>query len=281
MIPKSLRLTIPLALLLAFGAAADTLNVNSILSSFKAGVSPDALVASIRDPANTVIISAADLDALRTAGVPEMVVVALQQRVGTTPPASVAPPAAPDDPRLAEVVRLTKSGISESIIAQQIDQSGIAYALSMNDLLYLKQNGVQDSVISALLATKDKAARKAAEPPAEIVFNDLLLSRGWGPMHRERPGRLTLRGDTFSWIDGSDPRENFDFKVSGLDKIWYTCQAQTSGDVCYQINFSIARGPHYSFVDVKRASGANPTVTAVMETLRKEFPRAPFAAADH
>jgi len=198
------------------------------------------------------------------------------------PEAAPAPaPVSPDDARLADIVKIVKSGISESLIAEQIKQSGLAYKLTMNDLLYLKQNGVQDSVISALLATKAEEEKKAAAPPAETAFNELLLVHGWGPLRRERPGRLILKGETFSWIDGADPKENFDFQVPGLEKVWYTCQAQTAGDVCYQINFQIVKGPRYSFADVSRATGSNATVKSVMETMRRNFPRAPFGASDH
>lgn len=191
-----------------------------------------------------------------------------------------APAAVPDDARLADVVKIVKSGISESLIAEQIKQSGNSYKLSMNDLLYLKQNGVQDSVISALLATKEQEAKKAAEP-AKLNFNELLLVKGWGPLHKERPGRLVLEGDTFSWIDGADPKENFEFKVNGLQKVWYTCQAQTAGDVCYQINFQVVKGPRYSFMDVSHATGSNATVKSIMETMRGKFPRAPYGASEH
>jgi len=180
----------------------------------------------------------------------------------TAPPVAPAPaeaaapaPAAPDDTRLADVVRIVKSGISESLIAEQIKQSGVSYKLTMNDLLYLKQNGVQDSVISALMATKEQE-KAAPAPPAEIAFNELLLVRGWGPLHKERPGRLILKADTLSWVDGADPKENFEFRVPGLQRIWYTCQSQTAGDVCYQLNFQIVKGPRYSFLDVSRATGA-------------------------
>lgn len=210
---------------------------------------------------------------------------ALAQQPDQPPPSPAAAatpaPVAPDDARLADVVRIVKSGISESLIAEQIKQSGLAYKLTMNDLLYLKENGVQDSVISALLATKEEEAKKAAAPPAETAFNELLLVRGWGPLRRERPGRLVLKGDTLSWIDGADPKENFEFQVPGLEKVWYTCQSQTAGDVCYEINFQVVKGPRYSFVDVSRATGSNATVKAVMETLRAKFPRAPFGPSEH
>ena len=270
-------------LLVAASAFAEQLDVNAILAKQKAGASADALVAAVNDPANTVAVRAEDLATLRSGGVPDAVIAAIQQRIGSpaaAPAASTPPPVAPDDMRLADIVKIVKSGISESLIAEQIKQSGITYKLSMNDLLYLKQNGVQDSVISALLATKDQEARKAAAAPAETVFNELLLVHGW-PLKRERPGRLVLKGDTFSWIDGSDPKENFEFQMSGLEKVWYTCQSQPAGEVCYQINFQIVKGPRYSFADVSRATGANATVKAVMETLRRDFPRAPFGASDH
>jgi len=250
-------------LLLAVSAFAEQLDANAILAKQNAGASAEALLAAVNDPANTLAIKAEDIAALRSGGVPEAVIAAIQQKVMQ-----------PDDARLADVVKIVKSGISESLIAEQIKQSGLAYKLSMNDLLYLKQNGVQDSVISALL-------NKAPAPPAETAFNELLLVRGFGPLRRDRPGRLLLKGETLSWIDGADPKENFDFRVSGLQKIWYTCQSQTSGDVCYQINFQIVKGPRYSFADVSRATGANATVKAVMERLRNDFPRAPFGAPDH
>ena len=267
-------------LLLALTAFAEQLDVNTILAKQKAGATADALLALVNDPTNTVAVKSEDIAALRSGGVPENVIAAIQQKVAPAlvpAPAPAPAPAQPDDARLADVVKIVKSGISEPLIAEQIKQSGLTYKLSMNDMLYLKQNGVQDSVISALLATKEKASA----PPAETMFNELLLVRGFGPVHRDRPGRLVLKGETFSWIDGSDPKENFDFKVSGLEKIWFTCQAQTAGDVCYQINFQIVKGPRYSFADVSRATGSNATVKSIMETLRANFPRAPFGAADH
>lgn len=288
MVRRIHRLLFTAALLLvAASAIAEQLDVNTILMKQKAGASANALLAAVNDPANTLAIRADDVTSLRSGGVPEAVIAAIQQRIANQAAPAGAPavatpaPVAPDDTRLMDVVRIVKSGISESLIAEQIKQSGVAYKLSMNDLLYLKQNSVQDSVISALLATKDQEAKKAAAGPAETAFNELLLVHGWGPLRRERPGRLLLKGDTFSWIDGTDPKENFEFQTAGLEKVWYTCQAQTGGDVCYQINFQIVKGPRYSFADVSRATGSNATVKAVMETLRKDFPRAPFGASDH
>lgn len=280
------KISLALALLLAASAFAEQLDVNAVLAKQKAGATAEALIAAVNDPANTLAIKAEELAALRSAGVPETVIAAIQQKIAGTAALPAAtpvppPPAQPDDARLTDVVKIVKSGISEPLIAEQIKQSGLTYKLTMNDLLYLKQNGVQDSVISALLATKDAEAKKAAVPPAETVYSELLLVRGFGPLHRDRPGRLVLKGDTFSWVDGADPKENFSFQVAGLQKVWYTCEAQAAGDVCYQINFQVVKGPRYSFADVSRATGSNATVKAIMEMLRSNFPRAPFGPADH
>ena len=183
-------------LLLAASAFAEQLDVNTILAKQRAGASADALLAAVNDPANTLAIKADDVTLLRSGGVPETVIAAIQQRIANQSAAAPAPATAqvaPDDARLMDVVRIAKSGISESLIAEQIKQSGVSYKLSMNDLLYLKQNSVQDSVISALLATKEQEAKKAAAGPEETAFNELLLVHGWGPLRRDRPGRLLLQ----------------------------------------------------------------------------------------
>ena len=173
------------------------------------------------------------------------------------------------------VPSVAKAGISESIIIDQIRTSGAAYQLSVNDLLFLKQEGVQDSIIATLLASKVTKP----EPPKEVVFNDLLLVRGL--LKKDRPGRLVLAGERLSWIDGVDPKENFELSVPGLEKIWFTCQAQTGGEVCYQINLRAVRGASYSFGDVGRATGSTEHVAAVMAALKERFPNAPFGANAH
>lgn len=265
--------------LVVLPATADELTVSTIVTSLKAGASPDGLLAVVNDPANTIAIRSEDLPGLLAAGVPEPVVAALQQRLASAPAPTPEPrkeSIAPDDARLAEIARLSKAGISESIIVNQVRTSGLVYELSVNDLLYLKQEGVQDSIISVLLASK--AAAKPA-PPEELVFSDLLLVRGF--LKKDRPGRLVLKGETLSWVDGVDPKENFDLSVPGLEKIWYTCQAQTGGEVCFQVNVRAVRGATYSFGDVGRETGSTEHVAAVMGALKERFPKAPFGANAH
>ena len=76
------------------------------------------------------------------------------------------------------------------------------------------------------------------------------------------------------------PKKNFEFKITGLEKVWFTCQARTPENFCYQINFQIVKGDQYEFRDVNRESGSNASVLKVMEALRKYFPQVAFGTPD-
>ena len=201
-------------------ASADVLTVNSILTAQKSGAPTDGIVAMVNDPANTVGMTAGDLVTLRDAGVSEQVISAVWVRVPAPTPTPV--PLQPDDARLVDLVRLIKSGISESIVAEQVRQAGQPYNLSVNDLIYLKQNGVPESTIGALMASRaaEPAAPEAPaanRAPQSLAFDDLVLKNSF--MKKNRPGRLVMQGDSLAWTDASDPKENFEFKTTGLEKV--------------------------------------------------------------
>ena len=270
-----------LLVLAAAAAGAEDLTVNSILIAHRAGATADGIIAVVNNPANTIAMTAGDLVTLRAAGVPETVITAIEARVAALMPPI---PFQPDDPRLVDLVRLIKSGISESIIAEQVRQSRPAFNLSVTDLLYLKQNGVLESIIGALMATgvgtqaAPGAAGAALVAPEELTFEDLVLVGSW--LRKSRPGRLVMRGDSLAWVDGSDPEKNFEFQTTGLEKVWFTCQARTPENFCYQINFQIVKGDRYRFQDVNKESGANASVLKVMDALRMYFPQLSFGSPD-
>lgn len=195
----------------------------------------------------------------------------------------------PDDARLFEVVRLIESGVSGSVIAEHVRQSGRDYELSVNDLLYLQQNGARESTIAALLATGAEApavpaivlaAAPAGVPaavPADLIFEDLVLVKT-GLLKGDRKGRLVLQGDVLGWEGRHNRKQDFTFQTAGLEKVWFTCEARSSESFCYQINFKIVKGDRYRFRDLHGDSGSNVAVTEVMEALRTHFPRLDFAA---
>jgi hypothetical protein len=266
--------------LAAVPASAEVLTVNSILTAQKAGAPTHRIIAMVNDPANTVGMSAGDLVTLRDAGVSEKVITAVWARVPAPVPTAV--PLVPDDARLVDLVRLIKSGTSESIVAEQVRQAGTPYNLSVNDLIYLKQNGVMETTIGALMTTS--AGAPAPESPAArlapeaLSFDDLVMKTSL--MKKNRPGRLVMQGDSLAWTDANDPKHNFEFKTTGLEKVWFTCQARTPENFCYQINFQIVKGARYQFQDRNRESGSNASVLKVMNALRTYFPQIAYGSPE-
>jgi len=58
---------------------------------------------------------------------------------------------------VAEVVQLARANVSEDVIINYVQSSGNAYGLDANQILYLKQQGVSDRVLNAML-TQPKPA---------------------------------------------------------------------------------------------------------------------------
>lgn len=258
--------------LVAAAAGAEELTIDSILSMHRSGAPADVIVSNIDSPANTLAITAGDLVTLRHAGVSHSVITAIRAHI----PASTATvPLQPDDARLVDLVRLIETGISESIIAAQAQQSDRTYALSVNDILYLKEHGAGDSTIKALMATRAGRPAAPAVAPSKLVFDDLeLVNEGF--WRRDRKGRLVMRGDTLRWEGSHGSGHNFALQIPALEKVWYTCESRPSESFCYQVNLKIVKGPTYRFRDVHRKSGSNAAVTRVVEALRTYFPRLPF-----
>ena len=115
---------------------------------------------------------------------------------------------------------------------------------------------------------------------AGMLFDDLVLVKA-GFWNKGRKGRLGMHGDVFNWVDDRDPMESFTFQATGLKKVWFTCEARTPENFCYQINFKIIQSDRYRFRDSHRESGSNVAVTKIMEALRTYFPRIVFGAPDN
>jgi hypothetical protein len=90
-----------------------------------------------------------------------------QPAVTARPAATVTLPYGVDD-----VLKLSRAQVSEDIIVNYIQNSGIAYNLRSQELVYLKEQGVSDRVVNAMLDERKRviaeaaAAAQAAPPPA-------------------------------------------------------------------------------------------------------------------
>jgi hypothetical protein len=200
--------------------------------------------------------------------------------------------ASPDDKRLVDIVRLAKSGLSEDLIVNTIKASNETYDLSANDLVYLKENGVNDVIIEALMATKSRAvtptdvvapAAAAVAVPAdaavavpaaqnvEDVVEDLVLDQQ-GFLKKDRKGRIVVKPDEIDWIDSGKPDRNFSFKPAGIEKVWLTSRVKGSTFFPYQVNIKIAKGARYRFQDLNKETGSNGAVQKLFDVIKARFP---------
>ena len=73
-----------------------------------------------------------------------------------------------------QVVQLTRSGLSDDVIANQIQRQGILASPTNNDLILLKQNGVSDRVIAALQSAPIAGNQLPVQTPL-VVQPDVMV----------------------------------------------------------------------------------------------------------
>ncbi len=92
------------------------------------------------------------------------------QDASTAQTANVAPPQMPYD--VSQVIKLEQAKIGDSTIIAYINNTGQSYKLDANQILYLRQQGVSDAVITAMLkqpktaVTQVPAVSPTTVPPA-------------------------------------------------------------------------------------------------------------------
>jgi hypothetical protein len=78
-------------------------------------------------------------------------------------------------PSLEEIVQMTRSGVPDNQIIDQIRTCGMVYHLTSEQLIYLNQNAVHQPVIDELQATAYRTPRRvyvAQPPPPVVVIGD-------------------------------------------------------------------------------------------------------------
>ena len=75
------------------------------------------------------------------------------------------------------VIKMVKAGMSDSIIVSTIDSKPGKFSLSANDLIALKQAGVSDKVMAAMIAKDNPTPTAAPAPLANAVPSGMLMLR--------------------------------------------------------------------------------------------------------
>ena len=269
---------------------ADELTASAVISALRLGATPEAVIAQINNPANTVAqVTPTDLANLKAANVPDALIQALVAKAPA--PMPTATPPMPDNPKLADVVRMVKSGLSEPIVLEQLKRSGESFQLTSNDLVYLKYAGVPESVITFLVTNKNLPVATPALPPTptvtptptpepkEVTVEGVVLYKPTF-MQKNRSGRLVFKEDEVQWVDAVDPKESFSFHMSGVEKAWFTCRSRPTESFCYQLNLQIVKGARYRFQDLKQETGSNEALKSIETWIKKHFPAVPWGPPD-
>jgi hypothetical protein len=273
-----------LALLLvaALPMAAEEITIDKILAAHGFGAPAESILARINDPANTVpVIPASDLERLRAAMVPEVVVSALLAKAPPAAPVLAAGSAhQPDNPRAMDLVKAVQAGTSEQLIVDQLMQNGVVQRPSLNDLIYFKENKVPEGIIRALMeaplvAAGTGAGSKAAPAvPTQVEVDDLV--RKTGLFAKSRPGKLVLTAEKIEWIDGRNQNDSFEMFPAGLKAVHTDCLARPDGKFCYEVELEMAKGGNFSFVDGKSDVGGNESIKALLEAVKTFYPKLPI-----
>jgi len=84
----------------------------------------------------------------------------------TTTPAAAQPAAAPQlSYGVSEVVQLAHANVGEDVVVNYIQNSGNAYGLDANQILYLKQQGVSDRIINTMLNQRSRVVATVQTAP--------------------------------------------------------------------------------------------------------------------
>ena len=268
------KLVFAIVLLLAASAFGEELTIDKIIAAHSFGAPAEKILEKINDPMNTVApILPGDIDKLRAAGLSEAVIAAMQTRAAPAPQ-----PRQPDNPALTGIVKLVQSGLTESLIIEQVKQNPPTVPVSTNDLIYLKENRVPDAVVAALMTSVTAAmAEKVpgadttqAKPVTDATIEGLLLMRGTF-LAKNHQGKLTLEGDDLTWASATDSKSNFNVKITALERAWMKCRPLPGGNFCYEIGFKIFKGADYSFKDMGSDQGSNDNVMKLREVLQARF----------
>jgi outer membrane lipoprotein SlyB len=96
---------------------------------------------------------------------------------------------------IEDAIAMTRAGLSDDVITAHIRASGVARPLSVNDLIYLRDQGVSDAVIKAMQLTP-RPVPVAAPPPRPVIIEEYHYDPWCAPppfwhhrhYHHARPG---------------------------------------------------------------------------------------------
>jgi Glycine zipper/WXXGXW repeat (2 copies) len=113
------------------------------------------------------------------------------------PPAYYNSPPATAAPSVEDVKAMTRAGVSEDVIIQQINNTHAVYHLDANAIIDLKNSGVSQKVIAAMINTATPVVAPAPPPPQP---EPVVVAPGPGYVWMN--GEWVWSGGAWVWVGG-------------------------------------------------------------------------------
>lgn len=129
----------------------------------------------------------------------------------SSPPVYYSPPPAvplPPPPSVADIKAMSRSGVSDDLIINQIDNTHGVYNLDANALIDLNNSGVSPAVISHMINSGNALASQPPPPPREEV---IYVSPG--PEYTWVGGEWVWSGGVWVWVGGRWCRPAYGHRV--------------------------------------------------------------------
>jgi hypothetical protein len=143
------------------------------------------------------------LAALAVAGLTASASTALAQNSPATNPAPTTTVSAPE-PQLAygvpQILQLAQAKISDNTIIAYIKNSGISYGLNASQIIYLRQQGISDAVITTMLNQPSPAMASAAPQAPAVAYTPPPA-----PAPSQEPVQVATPAPTVTYIQSTPP----------------------------------------------------------------------------
>jgi hypothetical protein len=175
----------------------------------------------------------------------------------------------------ADILKLKQAGMSDDFLLNKIRTENVNYQMTTPEILELRNAGVSETVLTAMLRSGQPPASAAGTPVARRAEFAGLARVGRGFMgigtKTTNVGRLEVDGEKITFT-GSDPDRNFSVYTKNVKEIFNTCVIRPGSNLCLEVGFVTFTGDEYKFREPGYKNGDNRVVTEMTSYFRQAFP---------
>jgi len=175
----------------------------------------------------------------------------------------------------ADILRLKQAGMSDDFLLNKIRTENVSYQMTTPEILELRNAGVSETVLTAMLRSGQSPASAAGMPVSRRAEFSGLSRVGRGFMgigtKASNVGRLEVDGDKITFT-GSDPDRNFSVYAKNVKEVFNTCVQRPGNNLCLEVGFVTFTGEEYKFREPGYKNGDNRVVTEITSYFRQAFP---------